>query len=114
MASPSGILKYKSRTKIIDGPDYIISSDGNWSDYQYQFLPSEMPLLGWGGNPTFNTADIQQPAQSYRQPVPVNEVVNEMQWQFASNSAASDGPTAATFRGVSYEGVNIGPKGDIQ
>ncbi len=114
MASPSGLLKYKSRTKNINGPDYVVGSDGNWSDYQYQFLPSEMPLLGWGGNPIFNPADTEQPAQSYRQPVPVNEVVNEMQWQFASNSFASNGPTAATFRGVSYEGVNIGPKGDIQ
>jgi len=114
MASPSGILKYKSRTKAIDGPDYVVGSDGNWSDYQYQFLPSEVPLLAWGGNPVFNPADTQQPSQSYRQPVSVNEVVNEMQWQFASNSAASGGPTSATFRGVSYEGVNIGPKGDIQ
>lgn len=114
MASPSGLLKYKSRTKVIDGPDYVNSSDGNWSDYQYQFLPSEVPLLAWGDNPTFNSDDIEQPAQSYRQPVPVNEVVNEMQWQFASNSIASGSPTSATFRGVSYEGVNIGVKGDIQ
>lgn len=114
MASPSGILKYKSRSKAIEGPDYTVGSDGGWRDYQYQFLPSEMPLLAWGGNPVFNPADAQQPAQSYRQPVPVNEVVNEMQWQFASNSFKSNGPTAATFRDVSYEGVNIGPKGDIQ
>jgi len=114
MASPSGLLKYKSRTKSIEGPDYSVGSDGNWSDYQYQFLPSEVPLLAWGGNPVFNPADTQQPSQSYRQPVPVNEVVNEMQWQFASNSAASGGPTSATFRGVSYEGVSIGAKGDIQ
>ena len=114
MASPSGLLKYKSRTKAINGPDYVMSSDGGWSDYQYQFLPSEQPLLAWGGNPVFDTGDTQQPAQSYRQPIPVNEVVNEMQWQFASNSIASNSPTAATFRGVSYEGVSIGPKGDIQ
>jgi hypothetical protein len=114
MASPSGILKYKSRTKAIEGPDYIVGTDGNWTDYQYQFLPSEMPLLAWGGNPVFNQADTQQPAQSYRQPVPVNEVVNEMQWQFASNSQNSGGPVSAIFRGVSYEGVSIGPKGDIQ
>lgn len=114
MASPSGQLKYKSRSKAINGPDYVIGNDGNWSDYQYQFLPSEQPLLAWGGNPVFNPADTQQPAQSYRQPVPVNEVVNEMQWQFASNSLSSNGPTAGIFRGVSYEGVNIGPKGDIQ
>jgi hypothetical protein len=113
-ASPSGLLKYKSRTKNIDGPDFVVGSDGNWSDYQYQFLPSEMPLLAWGENPVFDPTDTQQPAQSYRQPVPVNEVVNEMQWAFASNSFKSNGPVSATFRGVSYEGVNIGPKGDIQ
>jgi hypothetical protein len=111
-ASPSGLVKYSNREKTIEGPDYETSTDGGWTDYLYQFLPAEEPLLSWGDNPVFSLADVEQMSQNYRQNVPVNQVVNESQWTFASDTTI--GPCAATLRSVSYEGVDIGPKADIQ
>lgn len=111
-ASPSGLVKYSDRQKTIEGPPFEVGTDSNWTDYLYQFLPAEEALLAWGENPVFNPDDSQQFGESYRQAVPVNQVVNESQWSFASDTSV--GPCAATFRSVSYEGVNIGPKADIQ
>jgi hypothetical protein len=110
-SSPSGLVSYKSRTKTINGPEYIVTDDGNWTDYAYQFLPAEVPLLGWGENPVFNSTFDQQVPANYRQPVPVDQVVNEAQWSFVSNG---DTVSSATLRSISYEGVAIGVKGDIQ
>jgi len=110
-ASPSGIVKYSSRSKTINGPPFTVSNGGNWSDYHYQFLPAEEPLLAWGENPVFDTSSSQQAPVNARPAVPVNQVVNEAQWNFVSNA---DTVSSATLRSISYEGVNIGPKADIQ
>jgi len=110
-SSPSALVKYGSRSKTINGTPYITSSDGNWSDYSYQFLPAEDPVLGWGENPVFNTSDDQQIGENYRQKVPVDQVVNEAQWSFVSDA---DNISGGTLRSISYEGVSIGPKADIQ
>ena len=112
VSSPSGIVAPKSRSKTINGPPASASVDGNWTDYSYEFLPAEVPLLGWGENPVFSTSDGQQASADYRKPVPVNQVVNESQWSFLAD--ITNGPVAGTLRAVSYEGVNIGPKADIQ
>ena len=111
VAAPSGLVQYSSRTKTVNGPAYVSSDDGNWTDYSYQFLPAEEPLLAWGENPAFNTSDAQPGAANYRPAVPVNEVVDEAQWSFASDGSI---PSSASLRSVSYEGVNIGVKADIQ
>jgi hypothetical protein len=111
VASPSGLVKYSSRTKTITGPSYTVSTDSNWSDFSYQFLPAEEPLLAWGGNPTFDTSASQQTPENYRKPIPVNQVVNEAEWSFTSDANSA---SAATLRSISYEGVNVGPKADIQ
>jgi hypothetical protein len=110
-ASPSGLVKYNNRSKTVTGPPYVMSDDGNWSDYRYEFLPAESPLLAWGETAVFNESDNQQPPSNYRPPVPINQVVNEAQWSFSSDPVAASG---ATLRSVSYEGVTIGPKADIQ
>ena len=109
--SPSGEVKYKTRTKVVNGSNYIFSNDGNWTDYSYQFLPAEEALLGWGENPVFDLTADQQPAVNYRKPIPVNEVVNEAQWSFTSDPLNF---CAATLRSVSYEGVSVGVKADVQ
>jgi hypothetical protein len=110
VASPSGLVKYSSRAKTVNGPDYVTTTDGGWTDYLYQFLPAEVPLLGWGENPVFSTSVGQQPAANYRQAIPVNQVVNESQWSFLSDA---DNICSATLRSISYEGVDIGVKADI-
>ena len=111
-ASPSGLVTYKTRSKTINGPEYLVSTDGNWSDYAYQFLPAVSPLLGWGGNPVFNISDTQQPAANYRPAIQMgSQVVNESQWSFSSDANSISG---GTLRSWSYEGVEIGVKADIQ
>ena len=111
IASPNSLVDYQSSTETIEGPAYVVSSDGGWTDYLYQFLPAEEPLLAWGDIAVFSASGTQQPGANYRQPVPVNEVVNESQWSFASDPLNASG---GTLRAVSYEGVEIGPKADIQ
>lgn len=109
--SPGNLVKYKSRSKTIEGTPYVSSTDGNWTDYSYEFLPAEEPLLGWGENPVFSTSGTQQPAANYRQAVPVNQVVNEAQWSFVSDAINISG---GTLRSISYEGVSVGVKADVQ
>jgi hypothetical protein len=110
-ASPEGLVTYDSRSGVVEGSPYVSSDDGNWSDYLYQFLPAEEPLLAWGENAAFNTSDNQLAAANYREPIPVDQVVNEAQWSFISDAVNISG---GTLRSVSYEGVSIGPKADIQ
>jgi hypothetical protein len=111
-ASPSGLVKYNTRSKTINGPEYLVSTDGNWTDYSYQFLPAEEDLLGWGENPVFNTSDSQQAAANYRPAIQMgSQVVNESQWSFSSDA---DSISGGTLRSWSYEGVEIGVKADIQ
>lgn len=111
VASPSGLVEYSTVTATINGTPYVISDDGNWSDYLFQFLPAEEPLLAWGENPVFQSSGSQQPPANYRPPIPVNQVVNEAQWSFSSLPGVV---TGGALRSISYEGVNIGPKADIQ
>ncbi len=109
--TPTAQVKYKSRTKTIEGTPYVVTDDSNWTDYSYQFLPDEEPLLGWGENPVFNTTVDQQAAENYRKRVPVDQVVNESQWSFVSDANNIAG---ATLRSISYEGVSVGVKADVQ
>lgn len=109
--TPSGLVSYSSRSKVITGPPYVLSSDGGWADYLYQFLPAEEALLAWGENPVFDTSNDQQVPATYRQPVPVDVVVNEAQWSFSSSG---NNVAYAILRGISYEGVDVGVKADIQ
>jgi hypothetical protein len=111
-SSPSGLIKYHDRVKTVEGPPYVYTSDGGWTDYLYEFLPSEEALLGWGENPVFDTSENQQSPASFRRPVPVNQVVNEAQWSFSSN--ANNPNSGGTLRSISYEGVSIGVKADVQ
>jgi hypothetical protein len=110
-ASPSGAINYKTRTKTVTGTPAVISYDGSWTDYPYQFLPAEEALLAWGDNAPFSTSTIPQIPANYRPLIPVNEVVNENQWSFSSDPLNF---CAATLRSVSYEGVSIGVKADVQ
>ncbi len=111
VAAPSGVVNYSTRSKTITGPPYIASDDGNWTDYYYQFLPAENELVGWGENPIFDTTDVQQQPLNYRPIIPINQVVNEAQWSISSDPTT---PCAGALRSISYEGVEIGVKADIQ
>lgn len=109
--SPGGQIKYSTRSKTIVGPSRVPSSAGNWTDYYYQFAPANNTLLRWGDTATFDTATTQQPSQNYRPLIPINQGVNESQWSFSSDP---NNFCAATLRSVSYEGVDIGVKADVQ
>lgn len=93
----------------IEGPEYVLSSSGGWSDPQYVYA-------GMGGVlPWTNPALIDQSASSLvrediREPVPINNLASEVQWWIETEAGYND----YMLRVVSYEGENLGVKPDLR
>jgi len=93
----------------IEGPEYVLSSSGGWSDPQYVYA-------GMGGVlPWTLPGQIDQSASSLvrediREPVPINNLASEVQWWIETEAGYND----YMLRVVSYEGENLGVKPDLR
>lgn len=104
--------KIKTKQKTIQGPTYVASSSGGWSDPYYTY--GAMPMLGGGWST--GIAPIDSAASSLdkidkRVPLAINDLASEVQWwvQTPANSYCS-----FKLRAISYEGENLGVKPDLR
>lgn len=101
--------KLKTRTKTIHGPVFVPSGEGGWGDPHYVY--SGAPVVpGWGAGPAVSGgAGILTPVDK-RIPVQIDDLINEGQWFYSTPVGFS----AYKLRAVSFEGVMLGVRPDLQ
>lgn len=98
--------KLKTKSKTYHGPVFTPATAGGWGDpaWSYSNLPS------WASTPAIDVSIGTVTAQDIRIPVRVDDVMNEAQW-FASTPV---GYSAFKIRAISFEGINLGVRADLQ
>jgi hypothetical protein len=93
----------------VDLGEYIVSPSGGWSDPQYLYQIGYSTYNEWDDIAVLSDA-TGGTKQDIRVPLPLGGIItNEMQWWVYSDLIN----TSFTLHSVSYEGVNIGIKGDL-
>lgn len=101
--------KLKSKKKVYIGPEYTPSSAGGWGDPQWTY--ANFPQLpGWSAFPIIDDSQVAVGAKDVRIPVRIDDIHNEAQWWFSTGV----GYNAFKLRVVSYEGINLGVRPDLQ
>lgn len=103
----AGKMKTKSRT--ISRGAYSKSNGGGWSSPSYVFKGGEGTYLQWGDIPAITDAE-QATKETIREPLGLNVLTSEMQWFINTNLDNS----SFILRSVSYEGINVGVRGDLR
>lgn len=101
--------KMKTKSKFISRGAYAKSSGGGWSSPSYVFKGGEGTYLSWGDFPAITDAELAL-KETIRVPLVLNVLTSEMQWFINTNLDNS----SFTLRSVSYEGINIGVRGDLR
>jgi hypothetical protein len=101
--------KMKTKSRFISRGAYAKSSGGGWSSPPYVFKGGESPYLRWGEFPNISDADLAV-KDTIRVPLVLNVLTSEMQWFINTNLDNS----SFILRSVSYEGINIGVRGDLR
>lgn len=98
--------KIKTKTKLIQGPVFTPSGSGGWGD----------PGWGYSTGPTYSSEPVIDDtigvvtAIDVRKAIQIDDIFNEGQWFFQT----STGYNNFKFRAVSFEGINLGVRPDLQ
>lgn len=101
----NGKLKTKRKTHI--GPEYSLSTTGNWSDPQYTF--NQDSPAGWDESVELTSSATLLEGEDKRIVVPINDLVSEVQWFIETDAGYND----YKLKSVSFEGENLGVKPDL-
>lgn len=101
--------KLKSKEKFWPGPTFRPSVQGGWGDPRWTY--ANFPQVpGWGSEPPISDTDSAVTSEDVRIPVFIGEIFNEAQWYFKTDL----GFNYFKLRVVSYEGINLGVRPDLQ
>lgn len=101
--------KMKTKAKTVSQGEYAKSAGGGWSSPGYLFQAGTSTYNRWSDIPAIADADIAT-KETIRVRVPLNVITNEMQWFINTNLDNS----SFILRSVSYEGINVGVRGDLR
>lgn len=101
--------KIKTKSKVYVGPQFIPSSSGSWGDPGWVYANQPM-VAGWSGFPKISVAASNLTALDVRIPVRTDDIVSEVQWFFSTEKGYND----FKLKAVSFEGINIGVRPDLQ
>ena len=99
----------KTKTKKYIGPSYQPSSGGGWGDPQYTYAHFKQPQ-GLSGTTKIKDTGVAAQALDVRIPVRVDDIHNEAQWFYLTDPGYSN----YKIRAVSFEGINLGVRPDLQ
>ena len=98
------------KDKVVPFGEYSASTTGGWDDSYYQYDAGNTAYDGWDDTAPIS-ADNVSTKRTTREDLPLdNAQVIELQWSISTQLDYS----AFKLRSVSYEGVNIGVRGDIR
>jgi hypothetical protein len=101
--------KSKVKSKTYHGPTFTPSSAGGWGDTGWTY--GRFPAVPWRSMPAIDaTAAAAVTAVDVRIKVPIDDIANEIQWFYSTPV----GYGAYQMRAISYEGVNLGVRPDLQ
>lgn len=101
--------KLKSKERTIQGPTFVPSPAGGWGDPQWTYANSDQ-IPGWQGSPIIDDSSSAVVAIDVRKPVFIGELFNEAQWYYRTPV----GYNSFKIRAISYEGINLGVRPDLQ
>lgn len=97
----------KTKVKNYSGPIYTPSVAGGWGDPAWSY--SDMPA--WRGEPAISgSASVQTQAVDARIPVRIDDIASEAQWFYYTPV----GYSSYKLRAISFEGINLGVRPDLQ
>lgn len=99
----------KTKTKVINGNTFIPSAAGGWGDPQWTYAAFPA-LLGWGAFPQIDDSTSNVQGVDKRKPVRPDDVFNEAQWFYSTPVGYND----FLIRAISFEGIDLGVKPDLQ
>lgn len=100
--------RIKTKKRVYVGPTFTPSSAGGWGDPGWGY--AHVPGVAWSGEPIISASNAAITTSDVRIPVQIDDNMNEAQW-FTSTDI---GFNAFTLRAVSYEGINLGVRPDLQ
>lgn len=98
--------KLKTKRKVYHGPTFTPGVSGGWGDPGWSF--SDLP--SWSGSPSMGDGDVAVSAVDVRIPVRIDDIHNEAQWFFETPI----GFNSFKIRAISFEGINLGIRPDLQ
>lgn len=101
--------KIKTKQKIFQGPVYIRSSSGGWSDPQYTWSGFAAPAT-WSATVQIDPAVVAFQRLDKRIPLSINDLASEVQWWVQTPDDYCD----YLLRLISFEGENLGIKPDLR
>lgn len=101
--------KMKTKTRVIHGPSFTPSVAGGWGDPQWTYS-GFAAIPGWRSAPSINTSGVSVAPKDYRVPIRIDDLMNEGQWFYSTPAAYGK----YKFRSVSFEGINLGVRPDLQ
>lgn len=103
----NGTLKTKSR--VIQGADFVPSGAGGWGDPEWTY--SNFPAIdGWSGSPMIDASKTSAAPVDIREPIIIDDLMSEAQWFYVTDVGFND----YKFRAVSFEGISLGVRPDLQ
>lgn len=101
--------RLKSKSKIIKGAEFTPSVAGGYGDPQWNF--AHFPLIPGFGMPQIEDSNFAIQSSDIRKPVRIDDIMNEAQWWFKT-PVGFNGFKAV--RAISFEGINLGVRPDLQ
>jgi hypothetical protein len=102
--------KVKTKQKLFHGPQYVQSASGGWSDPQYVYDSNLATPATWSAIAQIDATATAVTGINKRIPLRMDVLASELQLWYET----PDGFCNYLFRGVSYEGVNLGIKPDLR
>ena len=102
--------RLKTKTKKIKGPAFNPSSAGGYGDPQWTYanLPQ---VMGYANTPPIDDTSAAVSSIDIRKPVRVDDIASEIQWFFRTPLGFNH---FKKIRAISYEGINLGVRPDLQ
>ncbi len=101
--------RLKTKTKTYHGPTYTPSGVEGWGDSEWTY-GGFGGALGWGSSTSISGGGTSAEPVDVRIPVRIDDITNEAQWFFSTPV----GYGKFKFRAVSFEGINLGVRPDLQ
>lgn len=101
--------KLKTKKKVFVGPAYTPSHAGGWGDPGWVYAHAPL-VAGWGHAPLVGLDVATITASDVRIPVRIDDIASEVQWFFSTEKGYNN----FKFRAVSFEGISLGVRPDLQ
>lgn len=99
--------RIKTKTKLIKGPSYVPSGAGGWGDTGWSF--GSGPSLAT--TPHIDDTGVALQAVDIRKGIRIDDIHSEAQWFYSTGVGYNN---YKGIRAISFEGINLGVRPDLQ